>query len=150
MIDLATFEVVGLPAPQGSKTKMPNGAMLEAGSKTGRENHRSWRQAVADTARNLRLGPPMDGPVAIRILFRFPMPASRPAAVRKAGVGWHCVKPDKDKLLRTVFDSLKTAGVVKDDARICWEQVAAVEIWEGWTGAVITIGVPGPIHEVLR
>ncbi len=31
------FRVLGVPAPQGSKTRMPNGALLEAGSQTGRQ-----------------------------------------------------------------------------------------------------------------
>lgn len=35
---MITFRVLGVPAPQGSKTRMPNGAMLEAASQTGRDN----------------------------------------------------------------------------------------------------------------
>ncbi len=144
MIPLASFDVVGLPAPQGSKTRMPNGALLEGGSKTGRENHRSWRQAVTWAARRVALGPPLNGPVAVAIRFRFPLPQSRPAAVRRAGIGWHRVKPDKDKLARSVFDGLKDGGLIADDARICWFTVEAVEV-AGWSGATITIGTPPPL-----
>lgn len=31
-----TLRILGVPAPQGSKTRMPNGAMVEAASATGR------------------------------------------------------------------------------------------------------------------
>ena len=144
MIPLATFEVIGVPAPQGSKTRMPNGAMLEAGSKTGRLNHRAWRDSVTWAARRVRLGPPITGPVAVQIRFRMPLPSARPAAVRRAGQGWHAVKPDLDKLVRTVLDALTAGGVIADDARVCWLKADAVEV-AGWTGAVITIGTPPPL-----
>ena len=49
------FNVIGVPAPQGSKTRMPNGAMVEGSSATGRAKHRTWRQAVAHEAHQQRL-----------------------------------------------------------------------------------------------
>lgn len=142
MIELASFEILGVPAPQGSKTRMPNGHMIEGSSDTGRAKHKAWRQSVAATARDITrhddISAPFDGALQVSIEFRLPMPASRPAAARRAGRWPHTVKPDKDKLLRCTFDGLKDGGLVRDDARFF---ALEVEAWEviGWTGAVITI-----------
>ncbi len=141
MIELYRFIVLGEPGPQGSKTRMPNGAMVEAASATGRAKTKAWRTAVAEKAADV-VGPPLDGPIAIDVTFRFRMPQSRKASARTAGVGWHTVKPDKDKLLRATLDGLKAGGAIADDARVCSIRVAAIEV-QTWTGAVVIIGTPG-------
>ena len=125
---LAAFDVTGIPAPQGSKTRMPNGAVLEAASKTGRAKHKAWRKAVQHEAEQVRDDQPYDGPLAVTILFRFPMPQSRPAAVRKRGVGWHSVVPDKDKCQRSTLDALADAKLIVNDARVCRFDVNAIEV----------------------
>lgn len=109
------FGVVGLPAPQGSKTRMPNGAMVEAGSKTGRQKTQSWRAAVTEAAEDwLNTQPerpaPLDGPMTVIVEFRFPLPKTDPHRRRQAG------KPDLDKLLRATFDSLVHARIIRDDS----------------------------------
>jgi Holliday junction resolvase RusA-like endonuclease len=135
------LEVLGLPAPQGSKTKMPNGAMVEAGSATGRANHRLWRTAVAETAHHAAAQyelAALDGPVVAELVFRFPMPASRTAAVRRAGIGPHAVKPDIDKIVRATLDGLVAGGVLRDDARVASLIAEKLEV-DGWTGARIRL-----------
>lgn len=50
MIEL---EVVGIPAPQGSKSAVLIGGkarLIEGSSTTGREKHKSWRQGVVKPA----------------------------------------------------------------------------------------------------
>ena len=63
-----TFDVYGSAQPQGSKTKMPNGAMLEGGTAELRANRRNWRSAVAAAAADALAdqldGRQMDGPLA--------------------------------------------------------------------------------------
>lgn len=139
---MITFEVLGLPAPQGSKTRMPNGALVEGSSTTGRAKTKAWRTSVAEAARHIAAHPdvtaPLDGPLALDVLFRLPMPASRPKRLRVAGIGWHTTKPDVSKLLRATEDALTDAGLIRDDARICTVAIDKVEVI-GWTGAVITI-----------
>src|SRR5690606_4386291 len=108
-----SFTVVGLPAPQGSKSKMPNGHLVEGSSTSGRAAHSNWRTAVAWAARNAAgARPPLDGPLVLGIVLRFPMPKSRPAAIRNTGIGPHTVKPDKDKVLRATLDALKDGGLI--------------------------------------
>lgn len=106
------LEVIGIPAPQGSKTRMPNGAMVDGTSTTGRIKLVEWRRAVADAgraelARNPR--PPFSGPTAITISFRFPTVASDPYRC------WHATAPDGSKILRATEDALVHAGVLSDD-----------------------------------
>lgn len=61
-----TFEVLGTPTPQGSKTRMPNGAMVEGRSAGQRAMHRSWRTAVAEAARDVADGAaPLTGPLVL-------------------------------------------------------------------------------------
>lgn len=138
---LITIVVLGVPAPQGSKTAIMRGnrpAVIEGGSATGRRKHAAWRQAVAWQARAVAPERPLDGPLNLTVTFRLPMPASRPAAVRRAGVGWHAVKPDIDKLLRSTLDGITDGGVIVDDSRICAIHANAIEV-DDWTGALIQV-----------
>lgn len=137
-----TFEVLGLPAPQGSKTRMPNGAVVEGKSAEQRRRHGSWRDSIAAAAREAAEQierAPLDGPLVLTVEFRFPMPSSRRKAVRDAG---RCLKvsaPDLDKLVRTLGDGLQAGGLIRDDARLAQIHAGKFEV-NGWTGAIVTIG----------
>lgn len=136
MTEPVTFRVLGLPAPQGSKT-VYNGRPVEGGSQTGRENVKAWRNVVAETAHEVWAGrPPIDGPVSLSIKFVMPRPKAAPKKNR-----WHASRPDLDKLLRSTKDALKTAGVYTDDGRVACvtmtKTLATVDY--PWTGATITI-----------
>lgn len=137
---VVAFEVLGIPAPQGSKTRMPNGAMLDGGSKVSRASHRAWRGAVAQAAKDIagQVGM-LDGPLRLDASFRFPMPASRRKADRTRGWCWKVSTPDIDKILRSTLDGLTDGGLICDDALIC--QLGIIDKREviGWTGAVIRL-----------
>jgi crossover junction endodeoxyribonuclease RusA len=132
-VSAVRFEVVGLPVQQGSKKHVGNGVMVEAA-----KGHKAWRAEVADAARDVADGRPFDGPLALTVHFRFPMPASRKAAVRRAGYGPKSTAPDLDKLIRAVGDSLQAGGLVADDARFCEITATKTEV-RGWTGVEITV-----------
>jgi Holliday junction resolvase RusA-like endonuclease len=114
------IDIVGLPAPQGSKSGYYNKTtgrvvMVEGKSKTGRAAVASWRDAVTDACRRqLEQFPasPMTGPLAVTMLFRFPPTKTDPYRF------WHAVKPDLDKLVRSTFDALKLGGAIADDSMI--------------------------------
>lgn len=131
------FEVLGIPAQQGSKRHVGNGIMVEAA-----KNLPAWRDSVAGAARDVadRIGDltPLDGPLDLDVTFRFPMPASRKAAVRAAGHAPKTTAPDLDKLIRAVGDALTASGLIRDDARISSITAEKVEV-VGWTGAIIRI-----------
>jgi len=131
------FTVVGLPAPQGSKRHVGHGVMVETAI-----NHKPWRAAVAQAAYELRGAEPMTGPLRLAVEFRFPMPKSRPKAVRDAGESHKVSAPDLDKLVRSVGDALTEGGLIHDDALIC-ELYATKREVVGWTGAMITVDQMG-------
>lgn len=128
------FEVIGMPAPQGSKRHVGHGVMVESS-----KANKPWRAAVAAAARDVATDVgQFTGPLSLSIEFRFPMPKSRRAAVRAAGHGWKTTAPDLDKLVRSVGDALTESGLIGDDALVCSVLAQKVEV-VGWTGATIRI-----------
>ena len=132
------FEIIGLPAPQGSKSAVVIGGkarILEGKTSGQRAKHKAWRDVVASTARDIAGDDlPLQGPLEIAVEFRMPRPASRP----KRHHGWHSVAPDKDKLMRATLDGLQVGGLVANDSQFSRGFWSACEV-EGWTGAVVSI-----------
>lgn len=141
---MIAFEVVGTPAPQGSKTAVMIGnrpGMIEAGDAAARHRHKSWRVAVAHAARvAIGINPPLDGALLLVVTFRFRMPESRSRFLRSVGCTPKATTPDLDKLIRALGDSLKEGGLVHDDSRFAAIRADKVEVWNQWTGATIRIG----------
>jgi Holliday junction resolvase RusA-like endonuclease len=120
--------VYGSPAPQGSKSfkgtfvgkdGRTHGIMAESSKKV-----RPWRSDVKDAALLVRNGaPPLDGPLAVRMIFTVPKPASSPKRRRVFPMR----KPDVSKLARSTEDALTDAGIWTDDARVVeYERLAKV------------------------
>lgn len=137
---MARIEVFGQPAPQGSKSAFVRGGraiVTEGGSKVGRESHAAWRQAVATAARDWQQEHRVavfDEPLLVRIEFRLVRPKSVPKArVRPT------VKPDLDKLTRSVLDAL-TGVVIVDDSRVVELHVSKHYAVDEPPGAVIQLG----------
>lgn len=115
------FSVRGLPAPQGD---------LKAGIIAGHAHlyHRSsgplgdWRHAIASAAQPFAPKAPWDGPVSLVLRFRLPLPKSRPTTAGR-GKEKHRIRvypdrrPDVDKLIRAVLDSL-THVIFADDSQV--------------------------------
>jgi len=99
--------VHGMPAPQGSKRHVGKGIMVESSAKV-----KPWREAVKWAA--LENGTAIKGPVAMEIIFTLPKSKSAP----KKRVTFPDRKPDVDKLVRSTFDALVSAGTIEDDARV--------------------------------
>jgi crossover junction endodeoxyribonuclease RusA len=137
-----TFEVVGHPTPQGSKTKMPNGIYLEGRDAGQRARHKSWRAAVAEAARDVAghddVQAPYDGPLVVEIEFRFPVPKVRARKVAAFGPIPKLTSPDVDKLARSVLDGLTDGGLIVDDRLVVELTASKVEAL-GWTGATIAV-----------
>lgn len=142
LVDLGSlvFQVLGVPTPQGSKSRMPNGAIVEAGTAKSRAAKKEWRTAVAETAKGI-VGDrgPISVPMLMSVQFRFPMTKSRRKWEQAQGWAWKVTYPDLDKLLRATGDALKVGGLIKDDALI--SSLGSVDRIEttGWTGAVIAL-----------
>jgi Holliday junction resolvase RusA-like endonuclease len=135
---LASFDIIGLPAPQGSKSVMPGGRLVEGSSTSGRLKHKSWRAAVAEASRELAGDEPHDGPLTLQVTFRLPMPASRPKRIQVCGEWPKSTKPDLDKLVRALCDGMEEGGLIRDDSRIYAIDAMKLEV-VGWTGAEVTL-----------
>lgn len=121
-----TFAIVGVPAPQGSKTRTAWG-MREDNPRT-----KPWRATVAAEAAAAMTGTPFAGPVTLDATFTFPRPKSHYRTGRHAdelrpdAPAWHSSKPDTDKLLRAIGDAI-TGIVVRDDSQIA--QITARKVY---------------------
>jgi Holliday junction resolvase RusA-like endonuclease len=125
------FFVPGVPMPKGSRMALPMGGkassrhvvLVEAGTRVTRPAKAAWYTKVADYALEASHGHgkglKIDSPVAVGVVFRFPIPKSRLRGKRKLVPGDpHVSAPDCDKLQRSIGDSLTRAGVIRDDALI--------------------------------
>lgn len=131
-----SFQIVGSPAPQGSKRSVGRGIMVESSKALP-----AWRNDVATAAmiERAKLDSPLDGPLELHATFRFPMPKSRRKALREHGVGWKQSAPDLDKLLRGLGDGLEAGGLIASDALIVSVTAAKVEVAGDWSGAVVVL-----------
>lgn len=128
------IDVLGVPAPQGSKRAfvVGNRAVITEDSK----RTAPWRDSVSAAGVAAMAGAAaFDGPLRVTIEFRVP----RPRSVKRAHPS---VKPDVDKLARAVLDSLSAAAVIVDDARIV--SLTAEKVYAEVPGATIRVTeVPG-------
>ena len=126
------INVIGRPAPQGSKRHLGRGVMVEAS-----KHVTPWREAVKFAARAaIKAEPnwqPIDGPVSVEMVFRLQRP-KKPGWIVPAG------PPDLDKLQRSTLDGLTEAGVIYDDSRVV--TIGATKRWtSGWEYAGATIRI---------
>ena len=102
-----TFDVLGRPAPQGSKKSIGNNRFIESSKFLP-----AWRNAVrhaAEDAVTVSGWSRVSGPVELEVMFYL----ERPSSVSRTKRPHPTVPPDLDKLIRAVGDSL--TGVVYDD-----------------------------------
>lgn len=139
---MITFDVIGLPAPQGSKTAFLNKRTGRPGMKeSAGKGLVAWRDAVARRAKEIADEHGcLDGPLQLVVLFRFPMPSSRTKAERLIGCVWRTSTPDSSKVLRSLEDGLVDAGLIADDRLIVEHLIRKVEVYQSWSGATVSIG----------
>lgn len=109
MSEVITFTAPGDPIPQGSKSAFVRGkraVMIEANPRL-----KTWRQIVTLYAR--RHAGKFTGHRALHVTYVFYL--TKPKSVLR-WLPW--VKPDLDKLIRAVNDSISNAGVWDDDSRV--------------------------------
>lgn len=105
------FKVIGEPIPQGSMRGYVRGGRVALTSDN--PNLHSWRDVIGWEARR-HFSEMWEGPVAVTAGFRL----SRPKSVKRQ---WPTVKPDLDKLVRSLGDAL-TGVAYKDDSLVLrWE-----------------------------
>lgn len=131
--------VPGTPVPQGS-VDVYRGRIVAVKAPL-----REWRTKIRASTMARHAGAPMDGPLNVSLVFQL-VPPKKPRWWAPA------VKPDLDKLIRAVLDSLSTTkrkgvttkGVITDDARII--HITAAKTYHGNPGVMITITHAGENH----
>jgi len=120
--------VPGTPVPQGS-VNVYRGRVVGVTPKL-----KAWRLKIRAATLARHSGEPWDGPIMVNLVFQL-APPKRPRWPLPA------VKPDLDKLVRAVLDSLSTTkhlrGVIRDDARVV--SFTATKTYHGTPGVMITI-----------
>ena len=142
--DRVWFDVVGMPAPGGSKNAFRNPrtgriVVVDAGGKRNKD----WRAAVAAAGREAMQGREMPAPpLLFTVLFRMPRPAAhlnRHGKLRRTSPVLPIVRPDLTKLVRSTEDAL-TGIAWHDDSHIAEQWVARMYAHPGeQPGARITI-----------
>lgn len=107
---MITLEVLGDPAPQGSK-RVFNGRVVEAAG----EKLKRWRKAIALACQEYAGQNIILGPVRLEVAFYMPRPQTVKISKRPLPI----VPPDLDKLLRAVGDGIGQSEVIwGDDSQI--------------------------------
>jgi crossover junction endodeoxyribonuclease RusA len=113
-----SFDVLGRPAPQGSKKSIGNNRFVEASKFLP-----AWRNAVkiaAEQAVIVNGWARVSGPVEVEIMFYL----ERPSSISRTKRPYPIVPPDSDKLARGCLDPM--TGLVYDDD----SQVIRLLVWK--------------------
>jgi Holliday junction resolvase RusA-like endonuclease len=116
MDDAIRFTVYGTPQPQGSSRAFVPKGWTRAIITSDNKKLKPWRQEIAGVALNAmresKIGLLEGVPIAILAEFFFDKPKSAKKSVLNK-----ITKPDLDKLLRGLLDSL-TGIIFKDDSQV--------------------------------
>ncbi len=143
-----TINVVGTPAPQGSKKGFYNKSLGRVQMTESSKKVKPWRQDVRQAALDALGGPDhisiFLGPVELAITFFMQRPKAHYGTGRNAGVlkttapSYVDKMPDLSKLVRATEDALTEARVWGDDAQVA-RLVVEKRYADAATGARITV-----------
>lgn len=135
------INVVGIPAPQGSKKSIGNNRFIETSKKLP-----AWRKAVKEAALEvMATEQKLEGPIWLELQIYVP----RPKTVSKEQRPWPVTPPDASKLLRSVEDSLTDAGVWIDDSYVVDAHIREFYADSREPGCTILLGVVDWLPEDL-
>jgi Holliday junction resolvase RusA-like endonuclease len=130
--------LLGTPVQQGSKrafavTSKATGKVRAVVVDDNKDSLKSWRRNALDEIAAVHPGIshvvpifPAKVPVALRLLFVFPLRQSDKRRRAAGEVIWHTETPDADKVLRAVCDALTASGVWYDDNQLCSLELRAI------------------------
>ena len=107
------FNVIGIePAPQGSKTYLGKGRLIESCGRV-----KSWRGLVNKIARNF-IQTAIEGPVEVKLVFKLKRPKNHfnsKNEVKPNAPQYYVIKRnDLDKLVRSTLDGLTGVAYIDD------------------------------------
>lgn len=106
---MITFDVLGLPQPQGSMKSLGPRAGRTILTHSNNATLKPWRQELATAALTARPDDwNLESPIALSLTFRFPRPAGhyrRNGTLKPSAPHSKLTKPDLDKLIRACGDA---------------------------------------------
>lgn len=117
------FTIPGMPRGKGRGRPVKRGAFLSVINDDASEAYQNRINNAADRAMRAKFGDdyrPIDGPLELRVLCRFPIPASASARRKeqmRAGLVKPTRKPDLSNALKAVEDGMNKV-VWLDDAQV--------------------------------
>ncbi len=137
---MITFVAHGVPAPKGSTKAFVRGGRAIVVNDC--ERTKPWQAVVMHAAIEAMGGARLmaTGPVAVGIEFRLPRPKSllkrdgTPRDERRAPA----VKPDLDKLVRSILDAITDAGVWLDDGQVV--SMFTTKVYSSAPGVTVSVG----------
>lgn len=124
------FDVDGIPVAQGSMSAFVRGNHAIVTDQKAKVL-KPWRQQVSAMAAAAYEGSQLEGAVVVALEFRL----VRPRTVKRERPS---VKPDVDKLSRSILDSLKDAGVIGDDSQVT--KLVAEKVYAPTAGVHVRVG----------
>jgi len=121
------FVVYGTPHPQGSKRAFRKGDKVVMAEST---TSRAWRQEVVETILSFELKEPLLGACQVELTFYLKRPKHHYGTGRNAHLlkgsapGYVEVRPDADKLARTILDAMTLSNLIRDDGQVAVLTVA--------------------------
>jgi len=109
---VVSFQVFGVAQPKGSTRAFVPKGWTRPIITSANPKAKGWQQLVAEQAQAVAGDGMFTGPVIVAVVFHLPRPQSLPKRVLH-----HVKKPDVDKTLRNVLDSL-TGVLYHDDAQV--------------------------------
>jgi len=111
---MITFDVIGIPEPQGSMKSLGPRAGRTILTHTNNSKLKPWRQELATAALHARPDNwPLESTIALSLTYRFPRPAGHyrtNGTLKPSAPHSKLTKPDLDKLIRACGDAF--AGIL--------------------------------------
>lgn len=131
-----TYEIEGIPRPQGSKRHVGGGVMVESSKHVA--NWRAYAKLKAVQAMGFIERAVKPTPIRIGVSFRFDRPKKHFTAkgLKHDAPKSHTNTPDADKLLRALLDSM--SGVVfEDDSQV--SEIAVEKVYSKGAVTIVTV-----------
>lgn len=127
-----TFDVIGIPQPQGSlRCFCRNGRAVVT---SDNPKLKEWKKHVKEVAMQFAPRYPMEGPLSVELDFRMPVPKSAPKRTKLFAVK----RPDIDKISRGAIDPM-TGVIFRDDSQIVVLKATKYLAYENFQGVSIRV-----------
>lgn len=113
-----TYEIEGIPRPQGSKKHVGNGVMVESSKYVAGWRAYAKLKAVEAMRTAQRIEKPCGVQIDVGFVFDRPLRHLTKKGLRPESPNYYTSKPDVDKVLRALLDSM-TGVVFGDDSQVC-------------------------------